>query len=250
MQRAACRDDYRRTMSDVTALMGLGAKLRLARTLVIVDMHHDDIDGFVEAVFDAGADMVQFRDSDAPLGRIGAAVQAAQQVALPRNKLVAVTGDLVLAKAVLADVLVGGPGLDPSLAHNRMHEYALVGLPVFSAADCDSVATSPEVDFALVGPVHLPAGTAVAAPGPALLRAAASTMPVGDPSGTPWFAVGGITGANIADAVDAGARRAGVVVTGDADLATVTAVAAALSGAWNTDPELKDFAFRVLSGKA
>ena len=36
----------------VTALMGLEAKLRLSRTLVVIDTHHDDIPAFVAALFD------------------------------------------------------------------------------------------------------------------------------------------------------------------------------------------------------
>ncbi len=152
-------------MWRVTALMGLGAKLRLARTLVIVDMRHDDMDGYVSKLFEAGADMIQFRDPDAPLAQIGAAVVAAQQAALTRNKLVAVTGDLVLAKAVMADVLIGGPNLDPGLAHGRLHEYALVGLPVFNPADLYSIGSSQDVDFALVGPVYMAAGSLAPAPG-------------------------------------------------------------------------------------
>jgi len=232
----------------VTALMGLDVKLRLARTLVIVDTHHDDIPTFVSRLFDAGADMVQFRDLDASLGEVATAVVEAQQVAMQRNKLVAVTGDLVLAKAVMADVLVGGPSLDPGLAHARMHEYALVGTPVFDPVSCYSVSTDHKIDFALVGPVHLPPGSTVAAPGLDLVRAAAGAMPAGDASGTPWFAVGGLTTTNVGEAIAAGARRVGLVVTGQGDLGAVTAVATALQQAWGSDPDLKDFAFRVLSG--
>ncbi len=237
-------------MRAVTALMGLGAKLRLARTLVIVDMRHEDLDSYVSKLFDAGADMIQFRDPDAPLAQIGAAVVAAQQAALTRNKLVAVTGDLVLAKAVMADVLIGGPSLDPGLAHGRLHEYALVGLPVFNPADLYSIGSSQDVDFALVGPVYMAAGSLAPAPGLPLIREAAAAIPAGDPSGTPWFAVGGVTASNIGEVIDAGARRAGLVVTGDADLAAVAAVSSALHASWDADPDLKDFAFRVLSGGA
>lgn len=228
--------------------MGLGAKLRLARVLVVVDTHHDDMAGFVSALLDAGADLVQIRDPDAPLAVVGTAAVVAQQIAMPRNKLVAVSGDLVLAKAVMADVLVGGPGLDPALAHARMHEYALVGVPVFEPADCYGVAMDHNVNFALVGPVHLDAGAPVAAPGLGLVRAAAGAMPAGDVSGTPWFAVGGLTTANVAQTIEAGARRVGLVVSDEADLPAVAAVAAQLREVWDADPDLHDFAFRVLSG--
>lgn len=134
-------------------------RLDFARTLVVVDTHHDDIPGFVEALFDAGADIIQLRDPAAPLAVVGTAAVTAQQIALPRNRpLVAVTSDLVLARAVMADVLVGSPGLDPELAHARMHEYALVGAPM-RPASCYSVSSNHFINFALVGPVHLAEGS-------------------------------------------------------------------------------------------
>jgi len=70
---------------------------------------------------------------------------------------------------------------------------------------------------------------------------------VGDPKGTPWFAVGGITPDRLGDVVAAGARRAGIVVTGEADLVAVGRVSSALRQAWNDDPALQDFAFKALS---
>jgi thiamine-phosphate pyrophosphorylase len=230
--------------------MGLGAKLRLARTLVIVDARHEDFPTFVSALFHAGADIIQVRDPEASLATVGTAVVAAQQIAMPRNKLVAVTGDLVLAKAVMADVLVGGPTLDPGLAHARMHEYALVGAPVFDGASCYSVASDHNVNFALVGPVYLPHGSPVAAPGLDLVRAAVGAMPAGDASGTPWFAIGGLTPDRIDEVIAAGARRAGIVVSGEAGLAAVTAISTALREAWDADPDLHDFAFRVLTAES
>ncbi len=231
----------------VTALMGLEARLRLARTLVIIDTRHDDPAAFVAALFAAGADIIQVRDPAASLETIRNVVETAQRIAMPMNKLVAVTGDLAAARQLMADVLVGGPDLDPGLAHARLHEYALVGAPAFTADDCRRVAESEAVEFALVGPVHLPSGSPATAPGLDLVRVAAETMPVADAKGTPWFAVGGITPERLGDVIGAGARRAGVVVTGDADLDDVGRVSSALRQAWAGDASLQDFAFRALS---
>jgi thiamine-phosphate pyrophosphorylase len=241
-----CEGPWRLYDVAVTALMGLDARLRLARTLVIIDTAHDDIASFVSALFAQGADIIQFRDPGASMDRVRAAVETAQRIAMPMNKLVAVTGDLNLARQVMADVLVGGPDLDPGLAHARLHEYALVGAPAFDADGCRRIAESDAVDFALVGPVHLASGTATA-PGTGLVRIAAEAMPVGDPKGTPWFAVGGITPDRLGDVIAAGARRAGIVVTGEAGLVAVGRVSSALRQAWNDDPALQDFAFKALS---
>jgi thiamine-phosphate pyrophosphorylase len=227
--------------------MGLDAKLRLARTLAVIDTRHDDIAAYVSALFAHGADIIQVRDPGASVDAIRKVVETAQRIALPLNKLVAVTGDIGVGKQVMADVLVGGPDLDPGLAHARLHEYALVGAPAFTADDCRRIAGSETIEFALVGPVHLPWGAAATAPGVDLVRVAATTMPVGDVLGTPWFAVGGITPDRLADVIAAGARRAGVVVTGEDDLVDVERVSSALRQAWADDPTLQDYAFRALS---
>jgi thiamine monophosphate synthase len=72
-------------------------------------------------------------------------------------------------------------------------------------------------------------------------------MPVADVAGTPWFAVGGITADLLGEVIAAGARRAGVVVTGEDDLADVGRVSIALRKAWSEDPSLQDYAFQALS---
>lgn len=231
----------------VTALMGLEARLRLARTLVIIDTRHDDIAAFASALFAQGADMIQFRDPQAPVETLRRDVETTQRIAMPLNKLVAVTGDLALARQVMADVLVGGRDLDPGMAHARLHEYALVGAPAFTVDDCRRIAENDAVEFALVGPVHLPPGASAEAPGLELVRAAAGAMPVSDVAGTPWFAVGGITPDRLSEVVAAGARRVGLVVTGEDDLDAVGFVSTALRQAWADDPTLDGFAFRALS---
>jgi len=227
--------------------MGMDAKLRLARTLVVIDTRHDDVAGYVSALFAQGADIIQVRDPGASVDSLCRVVEVAQRIAMPLNKLVAVTGDLEVARQVMADVLVGSADLDPGMAHARLHEYALVGAPAFTADDCRRIADSDVVEFALVGPVHLPSGSEATAPGLDLVRVAAQTMPVADEKGTPWFAVGGITPDRLGEVIAAGARRAGVVMTGDGDLAEVGRVSAALRQAWAGDPTLTDFAFRALS---
>lgn len=231
----------------VTALMGLDAKLRLARTLVIIDTRHDDISALVSALFAQGADMIQLRDPAASLDTLRKVVETAQRIALPLNKLVAVTGDIEVGRQLMADVLVGSADLDPGMAHARLHEYALVGAPAFTADDCRRIAGSDTIEFALVGPVHLPAGSAATAPGLDLVRVAVETMPVADVTGTPWFAVGGITPDRLPEVIAAGARRAAVVVTREPDLVDVGRVSAALRQAWADDPTLQDYAFRALS---
>jgi thiamine-phosphate pyrophosphorylase len=231
----------------MTALTGLLARLRLARTLATIDTRHHDVGAFVAALFAEGADIVEIRDAHASLAALRTAVDTAQRVAMQQNKLVAVSGDIDVARAVMADVLVGGPDLDPGLAHARLHEYALVGLPASTADDCRHLAESEAVDFALVGPVAQPRGTAGAEIDLDLVRTAARELPLGEVTATPWFATVDSSGSRLAEVVAAGARRASLVVTGEKDLPAVGRVADALRHAWGADPALEDFAFRVLS---
>src|SRR5674536_26744 len=76
-----CEGPWRPYDVAVTALMGLDVRLRLARTLVIVDTAHDDIAPFVSALFAQGADIIQFRDPGAPVDRVREAVETAQRIA-------------------------------------------------------------------------------------------------------------------------------------------------------------------------
>jgi len=144
-------------------------------------------------------------------------------------------------------LVLGSRDLDPAAAHARLHEYALVGVPAYEPRDCDEAARS-HADFALVGPVYVRDSSSVSASGLDLVRAAARSLPVHDEAGTPWFAVGGITPQRIDAVIDGGARRAGIVVSGEQDLDAVRQVATALRTSWESEPEFADFAFRVLSG--
>ncbi|HET7725314.1 MAG TPA: thiamine phosphate synthase [Propionibacteriaceae bacterium] len=229
----------------MTALMGLRARLRLARTLVVVDARQDDLPSFSRDLFAAGADIVVLRDPGASVAALRAALDGVQRVAMPLNKLVAVTGDLEAARAVMADVLVGDDDLDPGLAHGRLHEYALVGVPARSARDLPHLAESADVDFVLLGSED------VAGPEQGheldLVRTAAHVMPVADPQGTPWFAACDPSGQRLPALVVAGARRVALTVATDADAARLEQVGRLLRRAWQDDPALEDFAFRVLS---
>lgn len=224
--------------------MGLRARLMLARTLVVVETRHHDAAAFTAGLFAHGADIVVVGDLSASVDAVST-VEAAQRAAMPLNKLVAVAGDLDAARAVMADVLLGGTDLDPALAHARLHEYALVGIPAGSATDLAHLAESRDVDFVLLG-----SGEVTGRTDPSeleLVRAAAHAMPVDDPHGTPWFVPCDLAGEGLGDLVDAGARRVALVVRTEDDLARLGQVADRLRRAWHVDPALEDFAFRVLS---
>lgn len=228
--------------------MSLDAKLRLARTIVVTGTlgGGETFSRHVADLLEAGADIVQVRDPQASPTVLREALATAQAVALPRNASVAVTSDLELARDVSADLLVlPAKSTDPGLAHARLHQYALVGKSVHDEAGLTAAAADHEVNFALVGPVYLPAGAPFPAPGLGLVREAAQRMPVFDTQGTPWFATGGIDPGTVGEVVEAGARRVSIAVDSPDDTAAVKQTADALRLAWVQDPALKSFAFEV-----
>lgn len=225
--------------------MGLRARLRLARTLVVVDARHHDATALAADLFAHGADIVAVRDPGASLEALRRTVEHVQRVAMPLNKLVAVSGDLEAARAAMADVLVAGDDLDPALAHARLHEYALVGVPAAEAEELPHLGESHDVDFILLSTGDETGRSA--ATDRDLVRAAAEALPVADPHGTPWFVPCDVTGKRLPDLVGAGARRVMLTVDAATDLRWVRHIADGLRGAWQGDPALEDFAFRVLS---
>ena len=229
----------------VTALMGLDARLRLARLLVVTDTRNTAVEfrDHVVALFQSGADIVQVRDPGKPEQQIMTALEVARSAPLQLNKLVAVSGDVALAGKFGADVIVVPASADASAVHAQVHEWALVGQGIHSQRDLVAAGAAPATNFALVGPVFVGAGAPVAAPGPELLHAAAELLPVADPAGTPWFAAGGIGPANLDQVLATGARRVAITVGGDQS--AVGPIADRLRDAWNSDNALRDFAFGV-----
>ena len=228
--------------------MSLDAKLRLARIIVVTGSlgGGDAFASHVCGLLEAGADITQLRDPQVPPSVLREAFEMAQAIALAHNSSVAVTSDVELAKDCDADLLVlPAKSIDPSLAHAKLHPHALVGRSVHDDAGLATAAADHEINFALVGPVYLPAGAPFAAPGLDLVRQAAEHMPVADIRGTPWFATGGIDPATVNEVIEAGARRVSIAVDSSDDAAAVKQLADALRLAWVQDPTLKDFAFGV-----
>ncbi len=228
--------------------MGLDARLRLARTIVVTgtlgggDVFRDHV---VE-LFRAGADIVQLRDTQASRETLLDSLEVTRSAAMQLSKTVAVTSDVDLAKEFGADLLVlPASGMDPGLAHAKLHEYALVGRSVHDEKAAEAAAKDSEINFALVGPVYLPANAPFPAPGLDLVRAAAERMPVGEVAGTPWFATGGVDLSTIDEILANGARRVSITVDSPDDAAVVKQLADRLRLAWVQDPALKDYAFGV-----
>ncbi len=157
---------------------------------------------------DAGVDLVQLREKDMEAGdllRVGEPIALACRAAgLP----LIINDRPDVARALDADgVHLGQNDLPPQFARGLLGDR-MVGLSTHRPQEVDEATELGEsIDYFVVGPVHeTPTKAGRPAVGLELVRYAAS-------SGTslPWFAIGGINEGNIADVIEAGARRVVVV---------------------------------------
>jgi thiamine-phosphate pyrophosphorylase len=178
-------------------------RLRCARLYLVCDEQPDD---FLAAVLGAGVDIVQLRMKDAAdssivtIGRRFASMAAASAALFilnDRPDLVAATG---------ADgVHVGQDDVTVAEARAMIGSDRLVGLSTHSPAQVDAAAGAG-IDYIGVGPVHAtPTKPGRPPVGLELVRYAAENATV------PFFAIGGISPANVDAVHEAGADRVAVV---------------------------------------
>ena len=170
--------------------------------LYLITACRPDLEDFLEAAIAGGVDIVQIRDrqlSDAALLEQLATARAATA----RQRVPLVVNDRPdLALLVGADfVHVGQDDLSVPDARRIVHS---VGLSTHTPAQIDAADT----DYIGVGPIFdTPTKPGRPAVGLELVRYAAAH------ARQPWFAIGGITTANAAEVVAAGAERLAVVRT-------------------------------------
>ena len=183
-----------------------------AARLYLVSRAHLPAGPLVELVPElagAGVDVVQLREKEMEAGPMLRAAQglavACRSVGVPF--FVNDRPD-VAAAAGATGVHLGQDDLPPPAARTIAPD-ALVGWSTHSAEQIDEVLKWEELPaYIAVGPVYeTPTKPGRAATGLALLRYAAEVVP----DGLPWFAIGGIDATNLAEVVDAGARRIVVV---------------------------------------
>lgn len=224
--------------------MGLTSRLKTAKLHLITDVRtsQGDFRDFVVEVMRGGVDMLQVRDTDATPEQLKHALEIAQSAALQVNATVVVGHDLAVAKDFEADVLHLGAAGEPILeARSALPEHSLVGRSVHSARQL----ASAQADYLFVGPVFGASRDGIDFPGLDLVREAAQQEVVSDRDATPWFAVGGITLANVEQVIGAGALRVAVsgAVTGSQDpQSTVAQFKQVLQQAWDDRPEMESYA--------
>ena len=226
----------------MTALLGLAARLRVAKLMLITDTRagFGDLGAFAAAVFAGGVDIIQLRESRAPADVQAAALAALEKAAASRG-LVSSYGAAEVGEAVRADVLqLSAFDGSATQARTKLGQWALIGRSCHSPAQVDAAVADPDLAFFTVSPVFYAPGVGEA--GIELVRHAAKVAPAAAVGSKPWFAVGGVNLDNLDQVLAAGARRIGVTRAIAAAPAVETAAAVfkeRLIGAWDDDPGME-----------
>lgn len=187
-------------------------RLSRARLYVVTGARQaeGDLSGFLDAVLDAGTDIVQLRDKEAEAGDL-LRWSAVFRAAADRHGALFVVNDRPdLALAAGADgVHLGQNDLPAAWARRVVGPDLLIGLSTHAPAEFDAAAF--EADYLCTGPVYeTPTKEGRLATGLEYVRHAAARERDGSEP-RPWFAIGGIDQHILPDVVEAGASRIAVV---------------------------------------
>lgn len=165
----------------------------------------DGLDAFLGAVLEGGVDIVQLRDKRLEARELLAAAAVVRRRTSEAGALFVVNDRVDLAIAAGADgVHLGQADLPVRVARAQLGPEPLIGLSTHRFEEWGDA--DPEADYLGVGPVFAtPTKPGRPAVGLELVNRAAGAVR------RPWFAIGGIDQANIAQVVDAGATRVAVV---------------------------------------
>jgi thiamine-phosphate pyrophosphorylase len=182
-------------------------RLTSASLYVVTDAreHRGDLEEFLEAILEAGTDIVQLREKDAEAGDVLRWAGTFRAAAGRHDALFVINDRPDVALAAGADgVHLGQDDLPPSFVRRLVGPDVLIGLSTHR--DDQVTSAAPEADYICVGPVR----ETPTKPG----RPASGLGPVRTASHSelrPWFAIGGIDAGTLPEVVAAGARRVVVV---------------------------------------
>ena len=232
----------------MTVLMGLQARLRLARLYLCTDARTDrgDLAEFCQAVFAGGVDILQIRQKDMDAGEELEALQVARRAAERHQAIVCVNDSPQLAGRFSADMLHLGQTDGPSRrARRHLHRWALIGRSTHAPEQTDEAIADGQADYFCVGPVYATSTKPDYEPvGLDLVRYAAHVAPPHDLAAKPWFAIGGIDLDNLDEVLTAGARRVCVVraiALADDPEAAARELSSRLRRAWRADPAMEQY---------
>jgi len=132
----------------VTALMGLEARLRLARLYLCTDAREKqgDLESFLRAAFAGGVDIVQIRQKGMKPEAELAALEIARQAAAPYQAIVCVNDSADLAGRFQADMLhLGQTDGSATRARRYLHRWALLGRSTHTPRQTDKAIKDGEL---------------------------------------------------------------------------------------------------------
>lgn len=186
------------------------ARLADARLYLCTDARSgpSDLEAFLDEVLAGGVDIVQLRQKGMEALDELAALAIMTRAVRRHGALVAVNDRADLAYAAGADVLHLGQGdLPVPVARALVGPDVLVGRSSHAVRESQAALAQDGVDYVAVGPCWpTPTKPGRAAPGLDLVRHVSEWAP-----SRPWFAIGGIDQANLAEVRAAGATRIVVV---------------------------------------
>ncbi|SEB84401.1 thiamine phosphate synthase [Arthrobacter woluwensis] len=187
--------------------------LAAARLYVCTDSRADrgDFADFVDAAYSGGVDIIQLRDKTIEAAEELELLTVLRDAAERHGKLWAVNDRADIARLSGSPVLhLGQKDLPLPAARSLLTDDVVLGLSSHAPEQVDAAlaaAARGETDYFCVGPLWAtPTKPGRAGVGLDLVRYADSTG-----TSVPWFAIGGIDHRNVAQVVEAGARRVVVV---------------------------------------
>ncbi len=213
------------TDRDGTALR---ARLAKSRLYLCTDARErqGDLDSFLDQVLAAGVDIVQLRQKGLEAGQELRLLAAFRAACDRHGALLAVNDRADVAYAAGADVLhLGQDDLPLAVARRLLGARPIIGVSTHSPEQADAAIKTAEPDYFCAGPIWA-TPTKPGRPGTGL---GLISYVAGLAATRPWFAIGGIDEARLADVVEAGGSRVVVVraITEAADPAAATARLAA-----------------------
>lgn len=174
-------------------------------TLYLCTPDRPDLAEFADAVLAGGVDIIQLRDKSLEAKQEIEALEVLAEATERHGKLLAVNDRADIAHAVDADVLhLGQDDLPVPLARRIVGDEVVIGRSTHDVGQMTAAAAEPGVDYFCTGPCWpTPTKPGRPAPGLDLVRATRTDRP--------WFAIGGIDLANLAEVKAAGATRVVVV---------------------------------------
>jgi thiamine-phosphate pyrophosphorylase len=172
-----------------------------------------ELDALLGLALAGGVDVIQLRDKRAPARALREAASLFGEAAAEHEALFIVNDDPELAAACGADgVHLGQDDTGVAAARAVIGDASLIGLSTHRADQLDAAlaAQGPaRPDYVSIGPVwETPTKPGRPASGLDYVRYARERA---TPAAMPWFAIGGIAPANVAEVVAAGATRIVVV---------------------------------------